>query len=133
MSKMTILENEYATLLYYPEEKIVQHVFHKQIGGTHFREVLDKGVDLLIQYGASKWLSDDQANSTISPEDAEWSSTVWFPRAVSSGWKSWALVVPRDMTGRLTMKDSVDACFEMGMQVKVFSSPEKAMQWLISI
>jgi hypothetical protein len=133
MPKMTILENEFATLLYYPEEKIVQHVFHKQIGGVYFREVLDKGADLLKKYGASKWLSDDQANSALSPEDAEWSKTDWFPRVLDNGWKYWALVVPRDMAGRMNMKQFVDEYFERGLQVMVFTSPEKAMQWLKSV
>ena len=32
----TILDNEYATLLYHPETKIVHHQFHKPIGGWGF-------------------------------------------------------------------------------------------------
>jgi hypothetical protein len=133
MPKMTILENEYATLMYYPEEKIVQHVFHKQIGGAPFREVLDRGADLLKQYGAHKWLSDDQANSDVTPEDAEWSLVDWQPRAIGNGWKYWALVVPRDMLGRMNYKQFIDDTFEKGLQVMVFTSAEKAMQWLKSI
>ncbi len=43
MSRQTIIETEYATLWYYPEEKIVHHQFHKFIHGDEFRKVMLKG------------------------------------------------------------------------------------------
>lgn len=97
MSKITLIENEYASLVYLSDAKIIHHTFHKPIGGLNFREVLNTGAKTLEKHQASKWLSDDRANSVLSPEDTEWSKTDWFPRAIKAGWKYWALVVPQNM------------------------------------
>jgi hypothetical protein len=133
MPEMKILSNEYATLVYYPDTKIVHHTFHQQIGGERFREVLNKGAETLEKYKATKWLSDDRKNSALSKEDTEWSKTNWFPRSIKAGWKYWALVVPQDILGQLNMKEFVDSYFEQGLRIMVFSKPEEAKQWLINI
>ena len=130
MSEITIIQNEYATLVYHPDTKIVHHTFHKPISGQNFREVLNTGAKTLEKYKASKWLSDDRGNSALSPEDTEWSKTDWFPRAVKAGWKYWALVVPEDTLARMNLKEFVDSYFEQGLRIGVFSEPEEAMKWL---
>lgn len=129
---ITIIENEYATLVYHPDTKIVHHTFHKPIGGDAFRNVLDTGAKTLKENKASKWLSDDRANSVTSSEDANWSKDDWFPRAVRAGWKYWALVVPQDLMARMNMKQFVDSYLDQGLRIMVFSKPEKAMEWLIT-
>jgi len=127
---ITIIQNEYATLVYHPDTKIVHHIFHKPIGGKEFRQVLDNGANALAQHQASKWLSDDRENSALSREDTEWSKTDWFPRAVKAGWKYWALVVPQDIIARMNMKEFVDSYVEQGLRIAVFSKPDEAMKWL---
>ncbi|MBL8133640.1 MAG: hypothetical protein JNL42_17390, partial [Anaerolineae bacterium] len=69
MPRITLLDTDYATLWYYPEEKIVRHEFHRFIHGAPFREVLEKGLEVFIQNGAGKWLSDDRKNSSLTSED----------------------------------------------------------------
>lgn len=130
MSKITLIENEYASLVYLSDAKIIHHTFHKPIGGLNFREVLNTGAKTLEKHQASKWLSDDRANSVLSPEDTEWSKTDWFPRAIKAGWKYWALVVPQNMLARMNMKEFVDSYFEQGLRIGVFIEPEEAMRWL---
>ena len=66
MSEIIIIQNEYATLVYHPDEKIVHHTFHKPIGDQEFRNVLNTGAKTLKKYNASKWLSDDRGNSALS-------------------------------------------------------------------
>jgi hypothetical protein len=133
MSAQTIIDTDYATLIYYPDAKIVHHVFHKPISGLEFRSVLNEGAALLQKYGAQKWLSDDRNNSALTEEDTEWSKSDWFPRASSSGWKFWALVVPPDLMARLNLKEFVDAYYEQGLRTMVFTEPEEALQWLKTV
>jgi hypothetical protein len=133
MSKITIIRNEYATLEYHTDLKIIHHTFHKPIGNEKFRDVLNAGADTMKKYGAAKWLSDDRKNMSLSPEDTEWSKKDWFPRAVESGWKFWALVVPQDILARMNMKEFVDEYYEKGLRIMVFNNPEDAMQWLRTI
>jgi hypothetical protein len=133
MTDVTICNNDYATLIYHADEKIIHHTFHQPIGGEEFRKILNMGADALREHGASKWLSDDRNNSALSPEDTEWSINNWFPRAVQSGWKYWALVVPPDVLAQLNLKEFVDLYFEKGLRIMVFTVPEKAMEWLIAV
>ena len=131
MSTMTIIDNEFATLKYYPETKIVHHVFHKPIFGAAFREVLDEGIELLKKYGAQKWLSDDRQNMALPPDDSEWAKIDWFSRAAEAGWKYWALVVPPyDLMAQQNYNEFIDNVFEQGVRTMVFTEPESALAWL---
>jgi hypothetical protein len=133
MSEIEIIKNEFATLVYHPESKIIHHTFHQPIGGDKFRDVLNTGTDALEKYGASKWLSDDRGNSALSQEDTDWSMNFWFPRAIKAGWKFWALVVPQDLLARMNLKEFVDSYYDKGLRIMVFNGPEEAMQWLTDI
>ena len=126
----TIIDNEYATLKYYPQEKVMHHTFKKPIGGTEFRAILNGGAELLARHGASKWLSDDRLNGAMSDEDTQWSMTDWFPRAMKGGWKYWALVVPADVLGKINMKEFIDMYWEKGLRIMVFVDPAEAWKWL---
>jgi hypothetical protein len=130
MSAQTIINNEYATLFYHPDTKIVHHTFHKPIGGDHFRSILNTGVETMGKNGAQKWLSDDRNNAAMSQEDTDWSQADWFPRAMKAGWKFWAIVVPHDIMGRMNMKEFVDMYYEQGLRIMVFTNPDEAMKWL---
>jgi hypothetical protein len=125
-----VIDNEFGSLIYYPDKKIVHHMFKKPIGGEHLRNLLMAGVDLLKTNGATKWLSDDRGNSALSEEDSKWGVEVWFPQAKAAGWLYWALVVPHDMLGRINMTEFVMNYAQQGIRVAVFTEPEKALEWL---
>jgi hypothetical protein len=130
MSDITVIDNEYATLVYHSDAKIVHHTFHKPISGEKFREVLNTGLELFKQHRAGKWLSDDRGNSVLSEEDGTWGMTNWFPRVFEAGWKFWALVVPDDIQARLNLKQFIDTYFERGLRIMIFTDPDEAMKWL---
>jgi hypothetical protein len=126
----TILDNEYASLTYHSDKKIVYHVFRKPISGEPFRQVLNEGAKLIQKHGANKWLSDDRENSVLPPEDFDWVNADWLPRVVNAGWKYWALVIPNEMMARLNMTDFVNSFYQRGLRIMVFTKPEEAMEWL---
>jgi hypothetical protein len=130
MSATTILDNEYATLWFHPEKKIVHHQFHKFIFGEAFRNVLSTGVEVMKKNGAHKWLSDDRNNSAISQEDREWGDSVWTPQVVAAGWKYWAVVLPEKVVGQMSMKHLIEDYSNRGVKVQVFSDPAQALKWL---
>jgi hypothetical protein len=94
MPTITIIDNESASLWYHPEAGIVHHEFKKYMWGEAFRGVLDKGLEQMKEHGATKWLSDDRANSALQPADADWALNDWAPRAAAADWKYWAIVLP---------------------------------------
>jgi hypothetical protein len=133
MSEMKIIDTEYATLWFYPEAKIVRHVFHKFIYGKEFRDVLNKGVEVFKEYGATKWLSDDRKNSALPKVDYDWSVNEWFPEAFSAGWKYWAIIMPDKVAGQLTLNRIMKTNIERGLTIQVFEDTDEALEWLKSV
>jgi len=129
---ITIIDNEYATLLYHPEAKIVHHQFHQPLSGQPFRDVLIKGVETFKEHDAKKWLSDDRGNSALTPEDGDWGTNTWTPQVIEAGWKYWAVVMPKKIIGQMNMQRWIKMYEEMGVTVQVFSDPDEAMSWLES-
>jgi hypothetical protein len=125
-----VIKNENATLKFYPEKKIVHHEFHKFMYGDTFRNFMTKAADVYVQNRCSKWLSDDRGNSALKQEDLEWAQTIWEPRIMKSGWKSWAIVLPEKVVGQMSMKKLIERYKQMGVTVSIFSDPQTAMAWL---
>jgi hypothetical protein len=133
MSSITVVDNGYVTLHYYPEHKIVHHIIQQPISGQPFRDALMCGTDLLRKYGADKWLSDDRKNAQLSAEDNEWGRKVWFAETQAAGWKYWALVVPADMQAQMSLVEVVQNFTQLGVNTRVFTETDKALAWLESV
>jgi hypothetical protein len=132
MEKTTVFQNECATMVYYPEARIVHNTFRGQPTGKQFREALDAGVEMLKKYGGSKWLSDDRENKVVfSAEDQAWADNDWFPRMVEAGWKTWAMIVPHEVKARFNLKEIVERIFARGIKIMVFTDLDEALEWLI--
>jgi len=132
MSRQTILDTDYASLYFYPESKIVHHVFHKFIYGQEFRQVLEKGLEVFLANGAQKWLSDDRKNSALPKEDSEWGINEWSPRVMKAGWKYWALVMPDKVIGQMNMQRFIDLYASLGVIVQIHDDADEALKWLES-
>lgn len=132
MTPITVIDNEYVTMYYYPDKKLVHHIFHQPLSGDDFRHVLSTGTDLLREHGAQKWLSDDRENMALTPEDSEWGLTVWFANTKETGWKYWALVVPLGLEAQMSLTKAVQRSCEMGVLTRLFTDPDEAMAWLES-
>lgn len=128
----TILANDCATLVYHVQHKIVHHTIHKPVLGAAFRDVLTRGVELLEQRGANKWLSDDRGNGALRPDDGKWAMEVWSKRAIAAGWKYWAIVMPDAGLGKANMRRFIREYADQGVTVQIFGSPEEALSWLKS-
>lgn len=132
-NRITVVDTDYATLWYYPDAKIVHHVFHKFIYGQEFRNVLEKGLELIKEHGATKWLSDDRKNSTLPTVDLEWSMNDWFYRVFELGWRNWAVIMPDKVFGQATMNRIMARNIQEGLNIKVFEDPDEALIWLESL
>ncbi len=133
MSETAVLDNEYMTVWYDPDFKIVHHQIHKFIFGQPLREGLMKGTELLKKNTAHKWLSDDRNNGALPKEDSDWAQAEWFPQTRAAGWKYWALVQPEKVIGQMNMKHFTKLYADQGITVKVFSDPVQARKWLESV
>jgi hypothetical protein len=127
---IVILDNEYVTVWYHPEKKIVHHEFHKFVYGKAFRDALNAGAEAMQHYGAEKWLSDDRQNSALPQKDLEWGRSDWFPRVRAAGWKYWAIVQPENVLGQMNMEREARVNVDKGVTTALFRDPDEAMAWL---
>lgn len=132
MAPRVVLDNEYATLWYHDDTKVVHHKVKKFIHGDGLRTLLMKGYDTLKAKSAKKWLSDDALNGPLLKEDEAWAKADWFPKVVKAGWKFWAIVLPAQVIGQMNMKRFIDDYAKAGITANVFSDPDKALAWLIA-
>ena len=133
MSKISIVDNEFASSWCYPEEKIIHHQFHKFPFGNDFRNVMIKDTEFFEEYGCDKWLSDDRDIGVLHPDDKKWGEENWLPRVMKAGWKYWALILPTRITGQMSLYNLVDEFSKLGVVVKVFEDPNEALEWLKSL
>ena len=91
---------------------------------------MTRGADVFIEHGCNKWLSDDRENEALRKEDIEWGQLHWEKRILDKGWKYWALVMPKKVIGKISMRQIVDRYKGLGATVEIFSDPEEAMKWL---
>lgn len=131
-SRITIIKNDAATLMYHSDTKIVHHVFHKGVHGKQFHEILNAGLDVLKEFQATKWLSDDRQAGVIAEEDREWIFNEWFPRVVAEGWKYWAWVLPREVDAIKNAQQTAHVWRSYGLKVMYFTDPDPALAWLIN-
>ncbi len=132
MPRVTILDDEYASLWYHPESKIVHHKMKEFLVPGVLRTLLTAGAELLEKHGATKWLSDDRNNVVAVPEDLKWADDIWYPRVVKAGFKHWAIVVPSKAVAAMQMKTLQSRRRRDGIEVEMFETVEQAQAWLES-
>lgn len=124
------MDNEFVSMWFHSDKRILHHEFHKYLWGDTFREALNKGLEVFLQHGANKWLSDDRKNAALSQADTDWAMNDWFPRVLKAGWKYWAIVLPDNVIGQMNMKRFISNYSKQGIAVRVFNDPAAAMTWL---
>lgn len=130
MVSETVCDNEYVTILYYPEKGIIHHRWKKFCTGTVFQETMLGASDYLGTHKGSKWLSDDRNYYALTEEDSVWGRKVWFPRTIHAGWKHWAMVLPEKQIGMISMNYMLVQYRAAGINAQVFDSVPAAMEWL---
>ncbi len=133
MTTQTLIETDYATLLYYPEEGIIHHELRKFTYGDALHELLEVGLTNFQQLGLTKWLSDDRKNSAVPQADVDWAMQYWMPPMIQSGWKYWAVVLPDKAAGKASMNRVIEQFSQLGISIEVFDDADEAYNWLCSV
>jgi hypothetical protein len=131
MGKTVFEDNEYGTMWYYPEDKIVHHQYKKFMSGDVFHNFLLKGTEAMKKFGLTKWLSDDRENPVLTTEDIKWGETNWFPQTLQAGWKYWAIVQPKAAIAKMNTDKIVEQYGKAGIVAKYFTDPDEAYRWLV--
>lgn len=132
MKTETVCDNEYATILYYPDSGIIHHTWKKFCSGPIFRDMMLGATEYLEARGGSKWLSDDRNYSVLTEEDSAWGRKTWFPRTIHAGWRHWAMILPERHIATVSMEGIVNEYRAAGINAAFFSDVPSAMAWLES-
>lgn len=132
MRRETVIDNEFGSMWYYPEKRIIHHQIHKFMFGETYKKFILTATDLMKKYQARKWLSDDRKSPVIRKEDMLWEEVNWFPQTVDAGWKYWAIVTPEKALGQMNMEGLARQFASQGLIVRFFNSPEEGLKWLES-
>lgn len=130
LERQVVIDNEYVTLWYRPDGRIVHHRLHRFVVRRAFEEFLLAGVDLLLRHRAACWLSDDRANPVLAPDLQAWAREQWFPLARAAGWRHWAMLPPSSELGRWTTQRAVDEYAAAGIEFRAFADEAAALDWL---
>lgn len=130
MDRQVIVETAGASLYFHPAHGIVHHQIHRPIAGDEFRGLLVRGLEVMRQHHATKWLSDDRKNAPMTRDDGLWTQDVWLPEALAAGWKRWAMVLPESPAARRVIQIFTDWGAPLGLAVQLFSDPDDALAWL---
>lgn len=128
--KISLVDNDMISLWVYPRRGIIHHQMKGHCHGDRFRDTLTRGTEAMVQYKATKWLSDDRANSALLAEDATWGQTAWFPKTKAAGWRHWSVVQPAKVIGQMNMARFVKDYLQHGINARMFSDPDEAFTWL---
>lgn len=125
-----IADTAHYTLVFYEDTGIIYHTFTEEIDDYSFREVMLLGKDLIEQYGAERWVSDNRAvQRQFSAESLEWVENEWQPEVIAMGWKYWALVVPGDYYAQLDHMSYIESNWAKGVWVTLHTDVEEALEW----
>ncbi len=130
MEKTEIINEDYMSLWFHPDLKIVHHKIKKPLPAGEFKRLLTTGADCLENNRCTKWLSDDSDVVAIAKEDNKWGDENWAPRVIKAGFKYWAVVMPKSALGSLMLKRFVNEYRDRGVTVEAFDSVDAAVKWL---
>jgi hypothetical protein len=100
---------------------------------VQFRALLTHTAQALARQGWSKILVDQRNMTPFSPNERDWMTDEWLPRAVNEhGYRYGAVLVARDVFARLAMNQFVMATRNLPHTYRTFEDEEAALAWLVT-
>lgn len=116
---------------YDPTTKTVIAQFQGFLTNNEFVSIAEKTHATRVQNRCYKQLNNIENMAVLSKENQEYAENVWFPKAVKTGLKFFAFVVPKQILGQLSMqKVNKNAEREGAIQIKYFDNQDEALNWL---
>ncbi|OJJ17845.1 hypothetical protein BKI52_28720 [marine bacterium AO1-C] len=124
------LNEDFARVNYYPQNNLVEVIWHKSNTNNQYRQTITAAYNVVVKYGANKWISDMRNGGVISIDNQKWLKEEMVPKAVRSGLRRVALVVSKDIFNLFYAKN-IKNTLQESFQSKYFDDVEKAYQWLL--
>jgi hypothetical protein len=94
-----------------------------------FRQGLEKVLELIEQKKTAFYLINVTKSKVISPDEQNWMTQNWSPRAYLAGLRKKAFIVPQDVATQMAVRSST-ALPEPGIANGYFDNELAAIEWL---
>ena len=132
-------ENEFVTLYWNPRLRAVGTWFRPAPLGEGWRGTetiklaLEKGLDLIREHKATRWIADTRDMPVMPPEAQAWCTEDWWPRALEAGFRWLAILLPNSIIAKLAIDEAIAASVEhQESESRYFGSADAAKAWLLS-
>ena len=96
------------------------------------RTGLEKALELYQAKGKGRWLADTSQIMPFSKEAERWMNEDWFPRAIKTGIKKMAVLIPKSTLGKMSVESLMGKVPGTNLTTAYFDNQEAAKRWLIS-
>lgn len=129
-AEMIHYDAPHLTILWDDETKCVVLEWRGFVYGEMACDSLNRGFDLFVQKGASRWLGDMRKLKVWGEEETRWINDDFFPRIFAAGLRRLAYVVPESALAQLSLQRMMRPIKEEVCETAYFSTPEEAKRWL---
>jgi len=127
---MIYLQESFITLSWDEASKTIIAEWKGFASLPKMQAALEKGLELIREKKATKWLGDTSNLAPFSHETSNWIVNDWIPRAKTAGLKSIAYVIPKSALTRMALGNGVPTT---NMDSAFFDNQEAAKAWLRSV
>ncbi len=127
---MSYYESDALTIEWDPTTNAVVMDWHDFAKGDHYRDGLEKGLELVEQKQAENWLADLRDLGTVTQEDQQWTQEEWHPRAFETSLSNIAVLQPESVVANMSVENLVQEFGSNDNKSRIFSDRDKADSWL---
>lgn len=116
---------------YDAENKIVNCKISGNPSLDEFKETANSALHLIKKHKAKKMLNNIEELEVNSVENQEWTQNVWFPQAYEAGLTWFAFVMPDNIFGEVSARQTNEIAERNGdIVIEYFDSYSNALEWL---
>ena len=129
---MIYFKEDYVTVCYNEDLKLVEVEWNGLILSRHFRETLEMVLDFINEKRLENFLVNRKNMFRISLEDEKWRRESWFPRFIKSTIKRSASVISKDFYNEVSFSKLIEEEDKnINIERRSFGKYSEAKEWLV--
>jgi len=99
---------------------------------VQFRESCETVLSTLSEKRISRVVMDGGKAKVVAAEDQVWLNTDWVARATDAGYRTCAIVIPKDLFGQMSTRQVVTQADQSKVTIRMFDDTIDAMNWIVT-
>ena len=127
---MVYFETEFGLVDWNENERIAMISWKQFASGENLKQPIEKLLELMISQKLEGWVGDLRGVKPITPEDQDWYDKTWLPKAINSGIKRAAVILPESVISTMSSKRFLSKMEDKEFELSYFQSVEEAKEWM---